>query len=95
MKKMPEFMFTFAISFIHKIFMPVLGGIEYCTDETNINRNKVIVFSHGMGANMNCYSSICGCLASKGYTIVSVNHVKDEIYLDYRVASESDPKLIR
>ncbi len=53
-------------------------------DEKNVNKNKVIVFSHGLGGNMNCYSCILGNLASQGYTVFAINHVKDEICVDYR-----------
>ena len=32
---------------------------------------------------MNCYSSILGSLASQGYTIVCINHVRDEICINF------------
>ena len=75
--------------------MPVEGGIPYCWSEKNKNRNSVVIFSHGMGGNMNCYSSICGSLASQGYIVVCPNHINDEICLDYRVVSETDVELIK
>ena len=43
---------------------------------------------------MNCYSSICCSLASQGYTVVSPNHVNDEVCVDYRTASETDSEVI-
>lgn len=49
------------------------------------NKEKVIVFSHGLGSHMNAYSSIFANWAGQGYTIVSVNHDKDEVCVDYRV----------
>jgi predicted dienelactone hydrolase len=47
----------------------------------------VIIFSHGLGSNMNNYSAICGWWASHGYIVVSIQHNHDRICLDYRVVS--------
>ena len=44
---------------------------------------------------MNCYSSLCGSLASLGYIVVCPQHPNDEICVDFRKASETDEELIR
>ena len=43
----------------------------------------MIVFSHGLGSNLNNYSSLCGWWASHGYIVVSIQHNKDFIRIDF------------
>ena len=44
---------------------------------------KLIIFSHGLGANMNVYSCITAWFASHGYIVVSVQHNQDKICVDH------------
>lgn len=43
----------------------------------------MIVFSHGLGSNLNNYSSLCGWWASHGYIVVSIQHNQDRIRIDF------------
>lgn len=40
----------------------------------NLSKLPVVVFSHGLGGNRTCYSSICTDLASKGVLVAAVEH---------------------
>ena len=75
--------------------MPVEGSAPIMSGSSNPNSGKVIIMSHGLGANLNAYSSICCNWASQGFVIISVAHLNDEICVDFRVASKDDPKIIR
>lgn len=55
----------------------------------------MIVFSHGLGSHLNAYSSIFANWVGQGYTVISVNHDQDEVCVDHRQVSETDPYLIK
>jgi alpha-beta hydrolase superfamily lysophospholipase len=59
------------------------------------NKDKLIVFSHGLGAHLNASTSMFYNWVSPGYTVLSINHDKDEISPDYRTVSTTDHDLIR
>ena len=43
---------------------------------------KIVLFSHGLGANFNAYSCLTGWFASHGYIVVSIQHSHDRICVD-------------
>lgn len=95
-KRVPFGLFKFIVSYIHKILLPAGGSAPYAADQDNENAGKVIVFSHGLGAHLNAYSAFCSNWASHGYIVVSVNHERDEVCVDYRgAATEEEPDKIR
>ena len=86
---MPFFIFAFLVSFLTKVTM------LYINPKHPTALYKVVVFSHGLGANMNAYSSICGWFASHGYVVVSVQHKNDQICVDHRWLPDQDHWKIR
>lgn len=76
-KRAPFHLFKFIVSYIEKIWIPVEGNSKYQDDIQNSNKNRLIVFSHGLGAHLNAYTSFCGNWASHGYTVITINHVQD------------------
>lgn len=55
--------------------MPAFNNTRFFSSHDK--KHKIIIFSHGLGANMNGYSSICSWFASHGYIVVSVQHDHD------------------
>jgi platelet-activating factor acetylhydrolase len=72
------------MSYLVKMKMPVLGDASLCVDDCNKEEKwKVVVFSHGLGSNLNNYSALCGWWATHGYIVVSIQHHHDRVRLDY------------
>jgi predicted dienelactone hydrolase len=79
---MPYFIFAFLVSFLTKVTMPAFEKVKLFFSDNR--KFKLILFSHGLGANLNAYSSICSWFASHGYIVVSVQHSHDKICVDHR-----------
>jgi predicted peptidase len=62
----------------------------------NINKSKIVIFSHGYGQNRRdsylAYSYLTNYLASKGYFIVSIQH---ELTTDSLLPLEGNPQIVR
>jgi len=82
--RIPYTIFNFLVSYLIKIKMPVLGDASlYINDHDKKQRWNVVVFSHGLGSNMNNYSSLCGWWASHGYIVISIQHHNDLVRIDF------------
>jgi len=76
--------------------MPCFANTKLFVETENRKKEfKVVVFSHGLGANMNAYSSICGWFASHGYIVVSVQHSHDQVCIDHTMLPMDDIWKIR
>ena len=70
--------------------MPVLGDASlYLNDYDPNEKWNVVIFSHGLGSNLNNYSSLCGWLASHGYIVVSIQHNHDHVRILF------EPELVK
>ena len=54
-----------------------LTSLDDPSFENNDKKLIPIIFSHGLGAHCNAYSTICNTLASHGYIVFSVDHSDD------------------
>jgi len=64
--------------------MPVLGDAQLYRDDYDKNQKwSIILFSHGLGSNVNNYSALCGWWASHGYIVVSIQHDNDLVRIDF------------
>ena len=64
--------------------MPVLGDASFYIDDSKPNEKwKVVIFSHGLGSNMTNYSCFCGWWASHGYIVVSPQHDRDQVRIQF------------
>lgn len=82
--RIPFTIFNFILSFLFKINMPVLGDASlYVNDYEPDEKWNVIIFSHGLGSNLNNYSSMCGWFASHGYIVVSIQHNHDRVRIEF------------
>lgn len=80
--RMPFQLFNFIMSFSKKAKMPVGQNAPlYKIDGKNVKNKeyKLIIFSHGLGSNMNHYSALCGWWATHGYIVICVQHYRDTI----------------
>ena len=66
------------------------------TTDKQINKEKVVIFSHGYGQNKGdsylAYSYLTNFLASKGYFVVSIQH---ELSTDSLIPSAGTPQIVR
>ena len=88
--RLPFVIFKWLNSFIKNIPIPVQGNAPYQKDLSNFNNNKLIIFSHGLGAHLNCYTGCCANWASNGHTVITINHVHDDISIEKKAASDRD-----
>jgi predicted dienelactone hydrolase len=64
--------------------MPVLGDASlYVNDYEPDEKWNVIIFSHGLGSNLNNYSAMCGWFATHGYIVVSIQHNHDRVRIEF------------
>lgn len=63
--------------------MPVLGDASLYVNDSKDESWNVVIFSHGLGSNMNNFSAICGWWASHGYIVVSIQHSHDQVRIDF------------
>ena len=90
--RLPYRLFRYAVSFLFKFDMPVLGDASLCVDDHDSNEKwTVIVFSHGLGSNLNNYSALCGWWASHGYIVVCIQHDQDHVRIDFPSKLRKNP----
>ena len=89
---LPRWLFDMTFDFINKIKIHAYVGAPLISSEKLSHGSKKfvpIVFSHGLSAQRNAYSSFCCELASHGHIIFSIDHV-EEIKTTFRDEKEGE-----
>lgn len=77
----PKIVFKIVLSFLEYQYLGVNKNAEIVKIEGNDKGYPVIVFSHGLSANIHIYSILLKEWASHGFVVFSVDH-EDEIHVD-------------
>lgn len=74
--RIPFWLFNYLTSFVHTLRMPVYSQTPLKLKDSQAT---VVIFSHGLGSNMNGHSSMCSWWASNGYIVISLQHFSDNV----------------